>query len=113
MTLPFNDQYTHLMALCLGLPKWVGTGKVKQEAQLLLGMADRTGLVVKLSYLRDLVWHPSWELDNCPDWLSWSFIDWLPIVRQHHSSMVNTLPRHASCYKQCLPTHVWHEPRQF
>ena len=21
---------------------------------------------------------PSWELDNCPDWLSWSFIDWLP-----------------------------------
>ena len=37
----------------------------KQEAQLLLGMADRTGPVVKLSYLRELVWQPSWELDNC------------------------------------------------
>jgi len=32
---------------------------MKQEAQLLLGMADRTGLVVKLSYLRELVWEPS------------------------------------------------------
>jgi len=42
----------------------------KQEAQLLLGMADRTGPVVKLSYLQELVWQPSWELDNCPDWLS-------------------------------------------
>ena len=42
----------------------------EQEAQLLLGMADHTSLVVKLSYLRELVWQPSWELDNCPDWLS-------------------------------------------
>ena len=35
--------------------------------------------------------------------------DWLPIVLL----AVNTLPRHAGCYKQCLPhclsTHVWHE----
>jgi len=42
----------------------------KQEAQLLLGMADHTGPVVKLSYLRELVWQPSWELDICPDWLN-------------------------------------------
>ena len=42
----------------------------QQEAQQLLGMADHTGPVVKLSYLRELVWQPSWELDNCPDWLS-------------------------------------------
>jgi len=45
-------------------------GQIIQEAQLLLGMADRTGLVIKLSYLWELVWQPSWELDNCPDWLS-------------------------------------------
>jgi len=38
--------------------------KLKQEAQLLLGMSDRTGPVVKLSYLRELVWQPSWELDK-------------------------------------------------
>jgi len=44
--------------------------KERQETQLLLGMADRTGQVVKLLYLRELVWQPSWELDNCPDWLS-------------------------------------------
>jgi len=25
-------------------------------------------------------------LDNCPDWLSWSFIDWLPIARQHFTA---------------------------
>jgi len=42
----------------------------KQEAQQLLGMANRTGPAVKLSYLWELVWQPSWELDNCPDWLS-------------------------------------------
>ena len=39
-------------------------------SELLLGMADRTGLVVKLSYFQELDWQPSWELDNCPDWLS-------------------------------------------
>jgi len=42
----------------------------KQEAQLLLVMADRTGPVVKQSYLRELVSPPSWELDNSPDWLN-------------------------------------------
>jgi len=57
-----------------------------QETQLLLVIADHTGPVVKLSYLRELVWQPSWELDTCPDWLSWSFIDWLPIVRQHSTA---------------------------
>jgi len=36
----------------------------------LLGMADHADPVVKLSYLRELVWQPSWELDNCPDWLN-------------------------------------------
>jgi len=43
---------------------------IKQEAQLSLGMADHTGPVVKLSYLRELVWQSSWELDTCPDWLN-------------------------------------------
>jgi len=33
-------------------------------------MSDRTAPVVKLSYLRELVWQPSWELDYCPDWLN-------------------------------------------
>jgi len=33
-------------------------------------MADGTAPVVKLSYLRELVWQPSWELDNCPHWLN-------------------------------------------
>jgi len=28
----------------------------------------------------------------------------------HWLTAVNTLLRHASCYKQCLPTHVWQEP---
>jgi len=42
----------------------------QQEAQLLLGMADRTSPVIKLLYLRELVWQPSLELDNCPDWLN-------------------------------------------
>ena len=54
--------------MCSGLI--CDSGLVEQEAQLLLGMADRTGPVVKLSYLRELVWQPSWELENCPDWLS-------------------------------------------
>jgi len=33
-------------------------------------MAYHTAPVVKLSYIRKLVWQPSWELDNCPDWLN-------------------------------------------
>jgi len=42
-------------------------------------MANRTGPVVKLSYLRELVWQPSWELDTCPVWLRtllppWPFV---------------------------------------
>jgi len=54
--------------ICSGLLGWAGTRKV-QEAQLLLRMADCTGPVVKLSYLWELVLQPSWELDNCPDWV--------------------------------------------
>jgi len=77
-----------IKGLGLGLPESASLSQSlkKQEARLLLGMADRTGPVLKLSYLWELVWQPSWELDICPDWLSWSFIDWLPIVRQHSTA---------------------------
>ena len=71
-----------------GLPGWAGTRKVKQEAQLTLWVADRTApshtsTVTRYvferstrsvdkgsSYLQELVWQPSWQLDNCPDRLN-------------------------------------------
>ena len=53
-----------MLALSAKQPNQSNQRESEQEAQLLLGMADRTGPVVKLSYLRELVWQPSWELDN-------------------------------------------------
>jgi len=60
-----------------------------KQAQLTLWVADRTApapshtstitwyvfemstrsVDKRLSYLRELVWQPSWQLDTCPDWL--------------------------------------------
>jgi len=49
---------------------WLQWITLRTRSPAVARMADRTVPVVKLSYLRELVWQPSWELDNCPDWLN-------------------------------------------
>ena len=103
---------TSLMTTC-DLERWRSWSEYlygalfQQEAQQLLGWS--TVLPHKLNPnpkpITSTITRYVFERSMRPTWSTWCLVrlNWLPIVllRQHTSS----------CYKQRLPTHVWHELR--
>jgi len=51
------------------------------------------------SYLRELVWQPSWQLDNCPDWLNCASVYKLWTLN------CALLAPSGQCPRQATPTH--------